>query len=75
MLFKANKSAEEHIGLVQKVRAHYHESLDISSSNLKASSGSCFPTDFTDTAIHYSFDMAKQVQYFNFMYLPKYMQT
>ena len=67
MHFKAINSAEEHIGLVQKERAHYRECLDVSSSNLKESfpvvppPGSCLPANSTDTAIHYSFDMAQQV--------------
>ena len=66
--FKAIKSAEEHINLVQKERAHYRECLDTSSSNLKASfpvvssPGSCLPANSTDTTIHYSFDMAQQVR-------------
>ena len=59
MHFKAINSAEEHIGLVQKERAHYRECLDVSSSNLKESflivppPGSCLPANSTDTAIHY----------------------
>lgn len=69
MLFKAIKSAEEHIGLVQKERAHYRECLDTSSTNFEASfpvvpqPGSCLPANSTDTAIHYSFDMAQQVHF------------
>ena len=65
--FKAIKSAEEHIGLVQKERAHYRECLNVSSTNCKTSfpvvppPGSCLPANSADTVIHYSFDMAQQV--------------
>ena len=68
MFFKAIKSAEEHIALVQRERVHYHECLDTSSTNIKASfpvvpsPGSCLPANSTDATIHYSFDMAQQVR-------------
>lgn len=69
MFFKAIKSAEEHIGLVQREREHYRECLDTSNANLKNNypvvppPGSCLPANSVDTAIHYSFDMAQQVPY------------
>ena len=76
MFLKAIKSAEEHIELVQKERAHYHECLDTSSTSIKASfpavpsPGSCLPANSTDATVHYSFDMAQQVRmYFNFIHL------
>ena len=67
ILFKAIKSAEEHIRLVQQERAHYRECLGTRSTNVKASfpvvpsPRSCLPANSTETSIHYSFDMAQQV--------------
>ena len=78
IFFKAIKSAEEHIGLVQKEREYYRECLKISTTNLKAffpvvpSPGCCLPANSIDTTIHYSFDMAQQVLQF---YPPAYIYT
>ena len=64
---QAIKQAEEHIDLVKQERAHYRSCVDTSTANLTA----CFadiPPPFSnipprshDTTIHYSFDMAQQV--------------
>ena len=65
--FKAIKSAEEHIGLVERERGFYHQCLDVSSANRQRAfpivppPGSCLAANSTDTTIHYSFDMAQQV--------------
>ena len=62
--FKAIKSAEEHIGLVQRERG---QCLDVSSANRQQAfpivppPGSCLAANSTDTTIHYSFDMAQQL--------------
>ena len=64
---KAIKSAEEHIGLVQRERGFYRQCLDVSSANHQRAfpivppPGSCLAANSTDTTIHYSFDMAQQV--------------
>ena len=52
---------------MQSERAHYRECCETSKANLQSSfpvippPGSILPANSTDTAIHYSFDMAQQV--------------